>query len=176
MRVLGQPFQASDVLHQRKLVQALAGQTIIALMQSNAVIVDNPRNVNLLVQSLILFRPVQLELVRPDGFHNPAFAILRRPNGLLTRLSFLRSMHWIVLIFSVLTARSVVVRIHFRSCHNCIANMAKCMESAIHPTWKNTPPRTAAFIPQLKHMGFQPERIVTYALACDLDPGQKRVA
>lgn len=62
-------FQLGDMLHQDKLVQALARQLVVAAMQRNAVVVDQPCNVNLLVQQSILFLPVELELVRLDDFH-----------------------------------------------------------------------------------------------------------
>lgn len=62
-------FQLGDMFHQDKLVQALPGQSIIASMQGNTVIIDQSCNVNLLVQYLILFRPIKLALVRLDDFH-----------------------------------------------------------------------------------------------------------
>ena len=74
MCVLVQLFQPGDVLHQGVLVQALARQAIIPTMQGNAVVVNQARNVDLLVQLLILLRapraPVQLEFVRLDDFHS----------------------------------------------------------------------------------------------------------
>lgn len=59
-------FQLGQVLHQLELVDALAKQTIVAAMKSYAVIEDQPGNVNLLMQVLILFASIQFELV---GFH-----------------------------------------------------------------------------------------------------------
>lgn len=58
-----------DVLHQDKLVQALASQSIISAVQGNAVVVDQPCNVDLLVQKLILFLAIELELVGLNDFH-----------------------------------------------------------------------------------------------------------
>jgi len=64
MAILGQPLKLGEVLHQFVLVQAFARQLVVLAMQSNAVVVDQPRNVNLLVQILILFGLIQLKLVR----------------------------------------------------------------------------------------------------------------
>lgn len=62
-------FQLGEVFHQDELVQALPGQGIVFAMQRNAMVVDQPGNVDLLVQQSILFLLVELELVRLDDFH-----------------------------------------------------------------------------------------------------------
>ena len=48
--ILGQFLELGDVLHQRKLTQVLTRQLIVATMQRNAVIPDNPRYINLLIE------------------------------------------------------------------------------------------------------------------------------
>lgn len=69
MRISVKPFQLGDVFHQDKLVQALACQAIVPAMQSDAVVVNQPSDVNLLMQVLILFRAIQLEFVCLDDLH-----------------------------------------------------------------------------------------------------------
>lgn len=81
-------FQLGDMLHQGELVQALSGESVVFAVQRNAVVVDKPCNVNPLVQTLILFRPIQLEFVGLDDLHNPAFATLPLPNDQSCRLIF----------------------------------------------------------------------------------------
>ena len=69
MRIAVKLFQLGDVFHQDKLIQALASQAKVPSMQRNAVVINQPRNVNLLVQVLILFRAIQLEFVCLDDLH-----------------------------------------------------------------------------------------------------------
>ena len=64
MVVLGQFLKLGDVLHQLVLVQAFASQLVVLAMQSDCMVINQPCNVNLLVQVLILFRLVEFELVR----------------------------------------------------------------------------------------------------------------
>jgi hypothetical protein len=65
MSVLSKLLQLGDVLHQDKLVQTLASKLVVATMQGNAVVIDQPSDVDLSVQKLILFLAIELELVRP---------------------------------------------------------------------------------------------------------------
>ena len=64
--ILRQLLKFRDMFHQLILVQTFASQLVVAPMQSNRMIPDNPRNIDLLMQVLILFRLVEFELV---GFH-----------------------------------------------------------------------------------------------------------
>ena len=62
-------FQLGDMFHQNELVQTLAGQFVVFAVQRNAVVIDQATDIDLLVQQLILLRPIKLELVRLDDFH-----------------------------------------------------------------------------------------------------------
>jgi hypothetical protein len=84
MGVLGKLFQLGDVLHQDKLIQALPRQLVVATVQGDAVIVDQPCNVNLLVQKTILFLAIELEFVRP---HRCNYTIYRRIMQLMNQVS-----------------------------------------------------------------------------------------
>lgn len=64
MAVFGQAFQFGDVFHQGIRVQALAEQAIVPAMQGNTVVINQATDIDLPVQVLILFRPIELELVR----------------------------------------------------------------------------------------------------------------
>jgi len=64
--VLRQFLELGDMGHQRIRVQSFARQLVVSAMQRYAVVVDQARNVDLLMQMLILFLAIQLELV---GFH-----------------------------------------------------------------------------------------------------------
>jgi len=59
-------FQLGDVLHQLKPIDSLAKQTVVPTMKSDTMVVDQPSNVNLLMQVFILFAPIQFELVGSD--------------------------------------------------------------------------------------------------------------
>lgn len=63
MSIAGQLLELGQMLHQCVSMQVLAGQPVIAPMKRDAVVVNQARNVNLLMQMLILFCAVQLELV-----------------------------------------------------------------------------------------------------------------
>lgn len=56
-------LQLGQVPHQFKLVDSLASQAIVTTMKSNAMVVDQTSNINLLMQVLILFASIHLELV-----------------------------------------------------------------------------------------------------------------
>lgn len=62
--VLGQLLQLRYVLLHRVHVDVLPGQLEVPSMKGNAMIPDDPANVNLVMQMLILFASVQLELER----------------------------------------------------------------------------------------------------------------
>ena len=69
MAVLGQFLKFGDMSHQGVHVQALASQAIIPAMQSDTVVIDQPTDVDLLVQVLILFRAIEFEFVCLDDLH-----------------------------------------------------------------------------------------------------------
>ena len=70
--VSGQFLEFGEVLHQLVLIQAFASQLVVSAVQRNAMVVDQPCNVYLLVQVPILFCLVQLELVR---FHSELICV-----------------------------------------------------------------------------------------------------
>jgi hypothetical protein len=69
MRIARTLLEPGYVSHQVVPVQSLTRQTIVAPVQGDAVVIDQPGNVYLPVQALILFRAVELELVRSDNVH-----------------------------------------------------------------------------------------------------------
>jgi hypothetical protein len=62
--VLWPLLKFGDVFHQGIPVQTLAEQAIVPAMQGNTVVINQPTDIDLLVQVPILFRAVKLELVR----------------------------------------------------------------------------------------------------------------
>lgn len=62
-------LELGEMPHQVVLAQTFAGQAIVPAMQGNTMVVDQPGDVYLLMQAPILFRPVELELVRLDDLH-----------------------------------------------------------------------------------------------------------
>lgn len=81
-RVLGQLFQLGNVLLHIVHADILSGQLEVPPLKSNAVIPDDPADVNLVVQMLILFASVQLELER---FHGLISGTLHQQDGLQWR-------------------------------------------------------------------------------------------
>lgn len=88
--VLWKLLQLGNVLLHRVHVDVLPGQLEVPPMKSNAVIPDDPANVNLVMQMLILFASVQFELER---FHWLISVILHPLDGLQWRSCFRRFPH-----------------------------------------------------------------------------------
>jgi hypothetical protein len=57
----GQPFQLGDMSLKVGCRQVFAKHTVVATMQRDAMIMDDTANINLLMQSPILFTSIQLE-------------------------------------------------------------------------------------------------------------------
>jgi hypothetical protein len=69
MRIARQLLEPGYVSHQVVPAQSLTRQTIVAAVPGDAVVIDQPGNVYLPVQALILFRAVELEFVGSDNVH-----------------------------------------------------------------------------------------------------------
>jgi hypothetical protein len=69
MRIARQLLEPGYVSHQVVPAQSLTRQTVVATVQGDAVVINQPGNVYLLVQALILFRAVELELVCSENVH-----------------------------------------------------------------------------------------------------------
>jgi len=89
-RILGKFFQLADVLLHSVHVDILPGQLAVPTMKRDAVIPDHARNVNLVMQVLILCASVQFEFQR---FHASLFAIHRQLNDPECPKSFRPSRH-----------------------------------------------------------------------------------
>lgn len=90
MCVLCQSLELSYMPLQSIQIQTLSSQFVVAAMQGNAMVIDRPGNVDLLMQQSILFLPVQFELVCPDDH---TFLILLSPRDQSNRSTFCHSTH-----------------------------------------------------------------------------------
>lgn len=59
-------FQLGQMLHQLEFVDSLAKQTVVPLVKCDAMVINQPGNVNLLVQVFVFLAAVQFEFVRFD--------------------------------------------------------------------------------------------------------------
>ena len=123
MPVLRQLLKFGDVLHQCVLVQALARQLVVPAMQGNGVIVDQPSNVKLLMQVLMLFRLVELELVRLDDLHFASSLTLAWRGGQQWLSCSRLSQHRYAATFLGLLAKCEAVYIVL-PCQQCISLLA----------------------------------------------------
>jgi hypothetical protein len=69
MSIARQLLEPGYVADQVVPAQTLTRQTVVAPVQGDTVVIDQPGNVYLPVQALILFRAVELELERSDNVH-----------------------------------------------------------------------------------------------------------
>jgi hypothetical protein len=127
MLVFGKPLKLCGVLHQSKLIQAFAGQLIVFAVQRNTVIIYQPTDIDLPVQTLILFLAVELEFVR---FHRLISGVPGQLVDQRLRSYFRRSLHKSGEASAVCQPICGIGRILFPYV-NCMLMHAKCMYGII---------------------------------------------